>query len=343
MDTITQITLGAAVGEAVLGKKVGNKAILWGAVCATVPDLDVLAGPFMDTVSRMAFHRGMSHSITFALFLAPLLGYLIYLIHKRQAAGWQDWTRLAFWSIVTHPLLDNFTSYGTQFFWPFSDYRIAFSTISVIDPLYTVPFLITIIALMFYNRSSHKRRVLNYLGITVSTTYLAFTVVNKLYVSHVFQKSLQKQHIVYNAIMTSPTPGNNFLWRGVVETPDGFWEGYYSLFDKQAPVEFDFTPQNHDLIRNLMKEPQIRTLIWITKGFYSVVDKEGSIYLNDMRYGRLIGWGKFEGEFVFSFRIEKHSLVSHNGLEIFREQPVIQINRQILKMFALRLLGNTHF
>ena len=68
MDSVTQIALGAAVGEAVLGKKVGNKAVLWGAVAGTIPDLDVIPGYFMDTVARLDFHRGFSHSILFCPF-----------------------------------------------------------------------------------------------------------------------------------------------------------------------------------------------------------------------------------------------------------------------------------
>ncbi len=69
MDSLTQIALGAAVGEAVLGKKVGNKAVLWGAVAATIPDLDVIPGSFMDAVAGLDFHRGLSHSILFCLIL----------------------------------------------------------------------------------------------------------------------------------------------------------------------------------------------------------------------------------------------------------------------------------
>lgn len=65
MDSLTQIVLGAAVGEAVLGKKVGNKAMLYGAIAGTIPDLDVLARNFVDTVTATEWHRGFSHSIFF--------------------------------------------------------------------------------------------------------------------------------------------------------------------------------------------------------------------------------------------------------------------------------------
>ena len=63
MDSLTQIVLGAAVGEAALGKKVGNKALLYGAIAGTIPDLDILSGYFVDTVTALESHRGVTHSI----------------------------------------------------------------------------------------------------------------------------------------------------------------------------------------------------------------------------------------------------------------------------------------
>src|SRR5690554_4135784 len=77
MDSLTQIVLGAAVGEAVLGKKVGNKAMLYGAIAGTIPDLDVYASHFTDTVSALAIHRGFTHSIVFSVLFAPIFGWLV--------------------------------------------------------------------------------------------------------------------------------------------------------------------------------------------------------------------------------------------------------------------------
>jgi inner membrane protein len=340
MDTITQITLGAAVGEATLGKKVGNKAVLWGAIAGTIPDLDVLASPFMDTVSGIAFHRGFTHSITFAVLFAPLLAFLLTKLYRRKDAGWWDWSKLVFWVVATHPLLDNFTSYGTQFFWPFSDYRVAFSTIFVIDPLYTVPFLLTVIALMFYHRSDNKRRTLNQLGLVVSSLYLTFTVVNSLYIHQKFSNELTRQNIQFNRIITSPTPLNNFLWRGVAEGEEGYWEGYYSHFDDGRKIAFNFIPGNHQLISHLRNEEEIRKLFWITNGFYSMTVKNNSLYLNDMRYGKLNGWGRVEGEFIFSFLIRENTRDMTGTMYITRERPKMLIGKQMLQKFLRRILGD---
>mgnify|MGYP001596902855 CR=1 FL=1 len=91
MDSLTQIVLGGAVGEAVLGKKVWNKAVLWGSIGGTIPDLDTIPGQFLDTVSKLDIHRGFSHSIVFAVLIAPLLGFLLKKLYKKknEASTWE--------------------------------------------------------------------------------------------------------------------------------------------------------------------------------------------------------------------------------------------------------------
>ncbi|RMH01365.1 MAG: metal-dependent hydrolase, partial [Chloroflexi bacterium] len=174
MDSLTQIALGAAVGEAVAGKKAGNKAVLWGAVLGTVPDLDVVSALFLSPVDYIFFHRGFSHSLVFFILSAPVFGWLLRYINRKETATWKDWTLLSFWVLFTHALLDCFTSWGTQLFWPL-DYRVAFNSIFIVDPLYTLPLLVTVIWMMFYKRDSSFRRRLNYAGLILSTCYLTGT------------------------------------------------------------------------------------------------------------------------------------------------------------------------
>ena len=78
MDSLTQIVLGAACGEVVLGKKVGNRAMLWGAIGGTIPDLDIILGPFISEVDALAIHRGFSHSIVFSILLGITVTFLFY-------------------------------------------------------------------------------------------------------------------------------------------------------------------------------------------------------------------------------------------------------------------------
>lgn len=176
MDSLTQIVLGAAVGEAVLGKKVWNKAMLYGGIAGTIPDLDVMATHFTDTVTALSVHRGFTHSIVFSVVFAPIFGWLVSRYESYKSI--KGWSWLFFWAFFTHPILDAHTTWGTQLFWPM-DLRLAFKTIFVIDPLYTVPFLVFLILAMLQKRTSSKRRLYNNVGLIISSSYLAFTFLLK--------------------------------------------------------------------------------------------------------------------------------------------------------------------
>lgn len=110
MDSLTQIILGAAVGETVLGRKVGNKAMLYGAIAGTIPDLDVLARQFTDTVTALSVHRGFTHSILFSVVFAPMFGWVVSRYERLK--DFKAWSWLFFWAFITHPLLDANTTWG---------------------------------------------------------------------------------------------------------------------------------------------------------------------------------------------------------------------------------------
>ena len=191
MDSLTQIVLGAAVGEVVAGRRLGNKAILWGAVGGTIPDLDVLFGLFATDLQNLLWHRGVTHSIVFALVMGPVMGWLLNQFYLRKDGhNRRLWTQLFFWAIFTHPLLDAFTNYGTQLFWPFWDVRIAFNTVSVVDPLYTVPLLVTVIWALFLKRERTFRKRLAWIGLGISSAYLLLGVVNKQVVNRVVEQNI---------------------------------------------------------------------------------------------------------------------------------------------------------
>ena len=307
MDSLTQIVLGGAVGEAVLGKKVGNKAILWGAIGGTIPDLDTIPGLFLDTVSRLEIHRGFSHSIVFAILVSPMLGYLISKIYrKKQEANWWGWTQLMFWAIFTHPLLDIFTTWGTQLLWP-AEWRIAIQSIFVIDPLYTLPFLVCLIIVLFIKRKNSKRIKWNRLGIALSSFYLLITVGLKVYVDNVFEKELARNNFEYSRFDSRPTPLNAILWTSNVELDNSFLITYYSIFDRNQELEFFEFPKNDELLNPYRNDPQIERLIQLTKGFYTTEKTSDGIAINDLRFGLTEGFDGGKGDFVFTYLISKQN------------------------------------
>lgn len=299
MDSLTQIVLGASVGEAVLGKKVGNKAPLWGAVAGTIPDLDVLTRYILNPVDSLLAHRGFSHSIIFCILAAPIFGYLVYRIHKGANASWKDWSWLFFWGLFTHPLLDSFTTWGTQLFWPMEP-RLAYKSIFVIDPLYTFPFMLFLILAMFRRKDATIRSKLNYIGLTISTAYLLITFANKLGITQIFEKSLEQQEIAYSRIETKPMPLQNILWTANVEVDSGYYIGYYSRLDKSDDIKFNFYPHNKQRIQTPMTE-EFQKLYRMTNGWYALDQIDDTLVIHDLRFGIMGDFETGEGEFVFDY------------------------------------------
>ncbi len=308
MDSLTQIVLGAACGEAALGKKIGNKALLLGAIGGTIPDLDVFTGPLMysNEIDIMASHRGFSHSILFSILGAFLFGYIIHWFYNRgkryNTTTLKDWIWLFFLALFTHIVLDSFTPYGTQWFLPFSNYRVAFNNISVVDPLYTVPFLICLIVLMFFKRNTKRRRGWLNAGLLISSAYMIYTIGMKFHIDSLFEKSLKEDHISYDRFRLQPSIFNSILWYGIAEDQDNYHVSYYSLLDKEAKFSNWLTlPKNHDLIPT--NHEDIQTLTWFSDNYFNVLpsEVEGQYRYNDLRYPMLNS--EDPNSSVFSFTI----------------------------------------
>ncbi|PQJ72828.1 metal-dependent hydrolase [Polaribacter butkevichii] len=312
MDSLTQIVLGAAVGEAVLGRKIGNKAMFYGAIAGTIPDLDVLSAFFTDKVTALEMHRGFTHSIFFSVLFAPIFAFIVTRYEKYK--NLKDWSWLFFWAFITHPILDAQTTWGTQLFWPL-DIRLAFKNVFVVDPLYTLPFIVFLVLAMRQKKESRKRRFYNNLGLIISSSYLALTLVLKGISYQTFTKELAAQHIQYKEIETKPTPLNTVLWTANVETENAFLIGHSSFFDKN-PIEFSSYPKNHELLGDLIHQPKVKRMIAISKGWYTINKKEGVLYFNDLRFGALSIKPNAEN-FVFKYKIE----IDENGIPFFIEEP----------------------
>lgn len=333
MDSLTQIVLGAAVGEAVLGRKVGNKAMLYGAIAGTIPDLDIIANYFTDTVTALEFHRGFTHSIFFSVVFAPIFGWLISKIERKSIASWKDWSLLMFWGLFTHPILDSFTTWGTQLFWPF-EIRLAFKNIFVIDPLYTLPFLIFLILAMPAERGSAKRRKMNNLGLIVSSLYLLLSICLKGVTYLKFEDALVEQNISYLNLQTKPTPFNTILWTANVELEDAFLIGNYSVFDTK-PIQFKSYPKNHDLLGPLKSEDKVQRLIAISKGWYTIKQKDDQLYFNNLQFG-VMDINAENPNFVFSYRLVREN--DELSIEEVKRNP--EEAKKLLMNLGRQIFGN---
>ena len=295
MDTVTQIALGAAVGEATLGRQVGRRALLWGGFCGLFPDLDVLV-PLGDAVKEFTYHRGPSHSLFVLAALTPLFVYLIRKLHPQTARHRFGWYALVYLAFATHVLLDCLTVYGTQILWPLSTPPVMWSTIFIIDPVYSVPLFIGVLAALILKRKKGWGHTISTACLILSTVYLVWSAGAKLYVNNLAHESLKRQNIGYDRLLTVATPFNTLLWRVLAMDADGYHEGFYSLLDKSRDVRFIHYKSDKDLLDGLDDHWPVRRLQWFTHGFYAVSQLGQNIVMTDLRMGA-------EPSFVFRFKV----------------------------------------
>lgn len=300
MDSLTQIVLGAAIGEAIAGKKAGFRGAMWGACLGTLPDLDILAAPLLDGTSQIRFHRGITHSIFFSMAAAPILGYALHKLHDiRDTTAWL-WIRLVFWVHITHVLIDLATTYGTQILYPLTDTPYTLDLIFIIDPLYTLPLLAGLVFVFLYRDRPSARRRANMIGLALSTFYLILAMCIKTHVHKTFEHSFTDQYGSYEMLKSTPAGPSILLWNGYVKHNDTVYQATYSVFDSSADLPFREIPRNTSLLEPFMEDRGTQTLLWFSRGYYTVEQTEDGIVFYDLRFGRSDLWlADHEGSYVW--------------------------------------------
>ena len=208
MDSLSQAVLGASVGGAVLSRPLGRRALLGGALLGTLPDLDVLID-YGDAVANFTEHRGFSHSL---LVLLP-----VSLVLALCLSRWQTQIPLRRWwlftglCLITHPLLDAFTTYGTQLFWPLGD-PVAISSVFIIDPLYTLPMLVAVIVALARPPAMAALAT----GLTLSSLYLCWSLVAQQWMTQRVMPTLAQRGLSEAPRLVQPMPFSTLLWRVTV-------------------------------------------------------------------------------------------------------------------------------
>ena len=284
MDSITQAALGACVTAACVPRGHRRKALLAGAMLGTLPDLDVFID-YGDAVRNFTFHRGFSHSV----FVLPGVALAIWLALRR---GWapvrespRPWLLAILLALLTHPLLDAHTAYGTQLLWPLQPPPVSWATMFIIDPLFTLPLLAGCVALVGW----HSRPVAHTIlaaGLALSTAYLGWSWAAKTIVEDHARQSLAAIGLADARLFSVPTPFNTLLWRVVVLTEEGHLEGLDSLLIDEGRMSFTEYPSDHSLLEQASDIWAVQRLHWFADGFIKADVVSGQLVVSDLRMGQ---------------------------------------------------------
>lgn len=305
MDTITHGLLGVTVAECGFRSRAGRAAAWMGAVAAVLPDTDMAIG----LVGRLLgnpwlgwqYHRGFTHS----LFAVPVMALGLALIWHRYASykGFAFWYLCAGLALLSHPLLDWCTSYGTVLLTPLSDGRFALDAVPIIDPVYS-GVLVAAILISRWLRKSRPRVntiAIGLAGLAVSTAYLGLG-----YTQHERAMSRLQAHAAHSGdrilhARALPSIGTVFLWRLVYKTDGAFHFGRTNTLTGDANVVFDAAPiPDSPAIRRLADDPRIKMLDWFADGMVLPAERPTAngtvVTFQDVRYSNVAGgrnglWG----------------------------------------------------
>jgi inner membrane protein len=297
MDSLSQIVLGAAVAAAIVPAQHRRAALLAGAALGTLPDLDSL--PILlftdNPVTLMTVHRSFSHS----LFVLPLAAWLVWWLCKRRGKRVAEYPLRWFWAIqlalVTHPLLDAFTVYGTQLWWPLRPAPAMWSSVFIIDPAYTVWLLLGCGVAWFAREKPLAQRAL-VAGLMLSSAYLGWSLLAKSIVDREAERALAAMGLRDAPRFSVPMPFNTLLWRVVAMTPNGYVIGDRSLVADRGEMRFQGHASNVQALAEARGVPTVQRLLWFNRGFMRAQVMDGELILSDLRMG-------LEPDYSFSFAV----------------------------------------
>ena len=296
MDSLTHVLFGATLAQTGFRRRLGRRAVLAGIAITALPDLDVAAGWIAGRFSAWEHHRGFTHSLFFAPVAGPLIGWAITQAERFQAGTppgetlgaerLQCWIWFSILALLTHPLLDVFTSYGTQIFWPLSQARYAVDAVAIIDPVYSL-LPLSIALVVGARRPAAAKRVA-----------LAVYAFMALYLFGAWMLNERIERIAAAdfgrpaVVDAYPLLFQPYSRRVVAITPDAAHVGYYSALNPK-PIDWRAYPiDTGDAVGAVRRSREAALFEWFSMDkvlWRAVPDGQGGMLVEatDLRYGMI--------------------------------------------------------
>jgi inner membrane protein len=289
MDPVTHLLVGAVVGQAVAGRKLGfAQAACWGAIAAELPDLDVLVSFVAtdDPLDMLVRHRGVTHSLWFPPVVGLLSGLLVSRFALTRGGAWA-WITLFTAALLTHPLLDACTHYGTQLLAPFSGERFALPALPIVEPTYTGIFLLGLVASIWLVRRDRPQRAVLACVLTVvaSTGYLLYGLKLNADAVSWARKDLAKHSAELAIVYAFPTLLQLPYRRVVARTASEDWVGFVSMAHP-CPIAWQHRVHDDTVAVEMLRDSYGgRIFEWFADGLTVGYSDERRVFLSDLRYG----------------------------------------------------------
>jgi inner membrane protein len=288
VEPITHGLLGAALGQALYGRSLGRRALGFGAFAEMLPDVDVVMN-FTGPLSEFVYHRGITHALWFGPVVGPALGWLAWRRRGKPPGTLGAWIGLFVVGLLTHPLLDACTTYGTQLLTPFSDRRFAFDAVAIVDPAYTLILVGAIAIGLIRGVASNASRNAALVALALSTAYLVYGYALNERLEGQVRQALRAEGAPGAAeVEAYPTLLQLYLRRVVVRLGVEVRIGWVSTWRRGDRGRWEvFTTPSDPRIDAARATPEGRLLEWFAAGqtVGRIVDDGAAVEIDDLRYG----------------------------------------------------------
>ena len=335
MDSITHIVIGASVGEIFVGKQLRRKALWWGMVAQSLPDIDFIASFWKSPAEDLLAHRGFTHSLLFALIASVFCALLAEKMHRKHDISLKNWMIFFGVQICIHLFLDSMNAYGTGLLEPFSHQRFSFNVLFVADPFFSIWAALALIAVFIFRTHKNKTHWA-IIALSMSGAYLLYAVANKLVAEQKVKSILSRDHIVYKRHFTTPTMLNCWLWYVVAESDSGYYMGYYSVVSKNDSIAWQYRARNEQLLAGKESNEDLHYLLRFSQGYYTVEKWGDTLVFDDLRFGQIAGWRNRDSKFIFHYFLGPNA---DNTLVVQRGRMAMLNKRDIASLIE-KIKGN---
>ncbi len=320
MDSLSHIVIGAAIGETMLGKKIGRWGMQLGAIAKSIPDFDLFYTGLNDPRAYMCDHRAHTHSLIIEVLYAIPIAWLLVKLFKQKVS----FKRMLVFMLAClwgHSLLDWCTTFGTQLLLPFTNENYSLNTLAIVDLLFTIPMLVMILIAVFHKRNELRRYKLAKASLIYCFVYLGFTFMNKVRAESIVQESITENNIPATAHITNPTMFNNILWYSVGSNDSTLFVGEFNLFYTQRPIKWYSYPRNQHLMQVCKSKKDIEILRWFGDP-YTIAEANGdTLNVYAVKFGRTnFQESELKKTFVFYYKLYQKDGVEMMGMERANEK-----------------------
>ena len=285
MDPLSQGTVGAAFAQSTANKNNILRIGVIGFLAGLAPDLDILIRSSDDPILFLEYHRQFTHSLFFIPFGSLIVALLIFPLVKRSM-GFKTVYLASLLGYATHGLLDACTSYGTQLFWPFSNERVTWNNISIIDPLFTIPILIFVGTAI-----KTRKRLFSFFAIGWAAFYLSLGFVQyERTLSVAIELAHSRGHNA-ERLTLKPSFGNLILWKSIYQHEEKFYVDAIRTVRSSTWCSgenirmFDYQQHLPNLDEDSQQKKDIERFRWFSQDYLGF-DEEKNL-VTDVRYSMI--------------------------------------------------------